>query len=363
MSTATDPIEDAIQQAMAERDDDEAEEPEGAEEEPEPEATEEGVEEPEADDEDDQSEEPGDGDEAGDETTEDDDEAEEDSGEGDSEAVEIPEEGTVRLPDGTEVSGQELRDGYLRQKDYTKKTQQAAKERREVQDLYNRMKSWYEERSSDPARWVGEIVTQYTDSPAATLSQAVAQTEDPTGTVAWAIRDLAEQGKLDDQFVQTFGLEEVANTAQHHESNDRVRQLEQRLERQERERQQTEQQRQIVTQYEQQWQRIKDSEGLQFESADEEANAKLATLKYAKENEIPDLEAAYAAKAYREGRQTSGGKQKSKGSSEKAKQAVQKKQQAKAMQRKAPAAQPKPRESGDIEGALRETASELGMDL
>lgn len=356
-------IDDAIQQALAETGAGE----EGAEEPAEePEGTEVGdTEEPELEGD---AEEPDDGDEPesdgdGDETTEDDDEAEEDSDEDDSEAVEIPEEGTVRLPDGTEVSGQELRDGYLRQKDYTKKTQQAAKERREVADLYNRMKSWYEERSANPAGWVNEIVTQYTDSPAATISEAVAQTEDPTGTVAWAIRSLAEQGKLDQQFVQTFGLEEIANTAKHHESNDEVRQLRERLDRQERERQQSEQQRQIVTQYEQQWQRIKDSEGLQFESADEEANAKLATLKYAKDNEIPDLEAAYAAKAYREGKPNGGKQPKQRGQSEKAKQAVQKKQQAKAMQRKAPAAQPKKREPGDIEGALLETASELGMDL
>ena len=62
------------------------------------------------------------------------------------------------------------------------------------------MRGWYEERTANPSDWVKEIVSG---------------AQDPTTVIAKALYELANDAKLDPQFVATFGIDagEVAESA------------------------------------------------------------------------------------------------------------------------------------------------------
>lgn len=231
-----------------------------------------------------------------DETSEEDDESDGDDGDEDEEGeddeqdsgpLEVTDDTVITLPDGSTTT---VKDALLRQADYTKKTQELAEQRREVEDLYTRMESWFNERAGNPVGWAEEIVTS---------------TQDPTATLAQAIVNLAQAGQLDPKFVETFGLESgpVADQAHTSKVDQRVDRLEQERE-EERQRAQAEQARQqALQQYRQQYAEIVRTEGLEFESTEAENAFKAELAEFAKTNQITDLRVAHDALARQKDRE------------------------------------------------------------
>lgn len=215
--------------------------------------------------------------------------------------IDVTEEDTIRLPDGTEVS---LKDAALRQADYTRKTQQLAEERREleaqqeqfqaeaqeVSDLYERMSEWYETRSANPAGWVQEIISG---------------TDNPTVTLARALKSLVDAGQLDEEFVEVFGLKgpEVRERAKDGESDERVARIEAELEERRQAEEAAKQQAAIVAEYQSQWRDVVSQNELTFADQGEERAAWLELLQFARDAEITDLRRAYAAMAWERAKQ------------------------------------------------------------
>ena len=288
---------------------------------------------------------------------------EDDDGDGEDGPVAVAEDATYVLPDGTEVSGSELRDGWLRQADYTRKTQALAKQRKDVESMQKQISDWIEERQSDPGKWVLEIAG---DNPPGVLAEAISSTEDPTSSLAWTIRTLAERGKLDEQFVQQFGLDEVAGKGLPPEQEDRIAKLEREL-REERERQsKDERTQQILETFNSQWDSIKTSEGLEYQSPAEEQAAKLDLMRFARDAGIPNLEHAWAASRYRQTRQQQVADNSADDDARKraSEHVAKKKKKARAVNR-APSQQaaPKTADPNDLDAVIRETFRESGEDV
>jgi hypothetical protein len=217
--------------------------------------------------------------------------------------VEVPPNGVLRLPDGTEVP---VEKAVLLQADYTRKTQELAEQRKqfegevenfgrvqyEVQQAYDQMRGWYEERASNPAGWIEEIVSS---SP------------DPTGTIAKALYDLAHSGRLDPSFVETFGIDsgEVAEKAKSVDNRtpSEIAELRARLDQREMAEAQEFAVRQQASVYQSQWDQIKQANGLQFSSPAEEVEAKRELLNFALQSKLTrSLTDAYDLMLVRTGR-------------------------------------------------------------
>lgn len=208
------------------------------------------------------------------EDTEEDAEVADTSGEA---VVELPSGGKVRLPDGTEV---DVDKAVLLQSDYTKKTQQLAEERKQfeneraqITDAYEKMRDWYEQRSSNPSDWVREIVEG---------------AGDPTATIAKALYELANNGKLDPEFVKAFGIDaaEVQQRAAKSDKDREVEELRKRLDQREATEAEQAAIRQQAAQYQAQWDEIKNTNGLNFDSGESEVEAKRELLNFALQNRL-----------------------------------------------------------------------------
>lgn len=199
-------------------------------------------------------------------------------------AVDIPEGAVIRLPDGTEVEADKA---VLFQSDYTKKTQQVAEERKQLEseraefetqrqqitDAYEQMRGWYEERVSNPSDWVKEIVSE---------------TQDPTTTIARALYELANDGRLDPQFVATFGIDagEVAERAKVSARDNELAELRRKMEERERTEQEQQRIREQAARYQSQWDQIKQANSLSYDSADAERAAKKELLEFAVKSQL-----------------------------------------------------------------------------
>ena len=228
-------------------------------------------------------------------------EDDDDTGSSDKPVIDVRDGAVLRLPDGTEVDASQA---VLLQKDYTKKTQQLAEERRQfdaareqVAQAYEEMRGWYGERAANPTAWVQEIVSG---------------SDDPTATIARALYDLAGQGTLDPNFVSTFGIDagEVADRANSSARDEEVAALKRRLEeREQSEQQAAHQQQQVraqVAYYQSQWGEIVNNHGLAFESPDAEREAKREVLEFAIENGLASsLTNAYDLMLVRKGKVSS----------------------------------------------------------
>jgi len=205
--------------------------------------------------------------------------------------IDINENASLRLPDGTVVPADKA---VLMQADYTRKTQELATNRKKFQEQvnqfrqyetqvsqqYNEMRAWYEQRAANPAAWITEIA---------------ASAPNATNVIAQALYELAQAGRLDPKFVEAFGIEkgdipEMAKTSRIEDEVTRLRlNLEQRdqkaaQEESERRRQELVQQRAQV--YESEWNQIKASNGLTFKDKAEELDAKRQLLQFAMENKL-----------------------------------------------------------------------------
>jgi len=221
-------------------------------------------------------------------------EDDDDTDQSDRPVIDVTEGAVLRLPDGTEVDASQA---VLLQRDYTKKTQQLAEERREfdeqrqqVTEAYEQMQNWYEERSNNPTEWVREIVSG---------------ADDPTATLARALYELANDGKLDPAFVATFGIDagEVAERAQKSERDRELDELRKKFS--DRERSEAEQLRvrEQAAVYQRQWDEIRSSHGVTFDSPDAERAAKKELLEFAVEAKLGhSLVDAYDLMMVRRGR-------------------------------------------------------------
>jgi hypothetical protein len=202
--------------------------------------------------------------------------------------IEVTEDDVILLPDGTEVN---VRESALRQADYTRKTQQIAEERKQVQakqqeldSVLESFESWYQDRAANPDRWISEIARSLPDRGVRTQM------------VARALKELAETGYLEDDFVQMFGLTAgpAAEFAKEPEE-DRVARLEAQLQAQQLEKDIELRVRQQASILQSQWDEIKSSYGLNFADPNLEFEAKRETLEFAKQNNVPSLRVAYDA--------------------------------------------------------------------
>jgi len=191
--------------------------------------------------------------------------------------IDIPDGAVLRLPDGTEVDSEQA---VLLQRDYTKKTQQLAEERKafeeqreQVSQAYEQMRGWYEERVGDPTGWVQEIVSG---------------AEDPTATIARALYELANAGKLDPAFVATFGIDagEVAERAKVSERDRELDELRRKVDQRERTEQEQARIREQAAAYQSQWEQIKAANGIDFDSPDAEREAKKELLEFAVQSKL-----------------------------------------------------------------------------
>ena len=219
----------------------------------------------------------------------------------DAAVVEVPNGAVLRLPDGTEVEADKA---VLFQSDYTKKTQQLAEERKtldsekaefesdrqKVTEAYEQMRNWYESRNANPTEWVKEIITE---------------AKDPTATIAKALYELANDGRLDPEFVKTFGIDagEVAQRATELKRNSELDELRQKVEARER----TEAEQKAIAEqarkYQAEWDEIKSDKGLSFESSAAEIDAKRELLNFALQNRVShSLKDAYDLMLVRTGR-------------------------------------------------------------
>jgi hypothetical protein len=212
--------------------------------------------------------------------------------------VAVTEEDTIVLPDGTEVS---VRDAALRQRDYTRKTQALAEER----------KAFDAEREKylSAVDYVNNLQDAWGRNQAEVVSGFVASTEDPTLILSQVIVELAKAEKLDPKFIETFGItpEVQDKWASEAKNQGELQELKSRLSRFEKERAAAEaasavdaEQARLVAEYENQWAQIKATAKFDLDPV-KENEAKLELLQYALENEIPNLLVAWKAIQFERG--------------------------------------------------------------
>lgn len=376
MPEPSDPILDAIEETVAEYQDSLAEEqPETPDEEPEEFDDEvdedEDLDESEESDEDELEEEDDDleDEESDEEESEEEDEGEEDDE--DEEPVALDDETEVELPDGSKATLKDLREGYLRHSDYTKKTQEVAAMRQKVQQTAQRLQEYVQQRADNPVAWAAEIANG-TDDPSETLAGVIGQSTDIGGMFAQTVRHLVESGQLPKQMVEALNLTDVAEQAKSSASESRIerleRQLEERDQREKQTREEQAQQQEILAEFDSQWERIKENEGLEYEDPDSEFDEKIDLMRFAYQRGTDDLELAYAARKYMSSTDDDAPtkakrSKRKKGASKKAEDALKRKRKSSAMSRKPTGGpSPKPRKGPtSYKDAAREAAAELGV--
>lgn len=209
--------------------------------------------------------------------------------------VAVNDDDVLKLPDGTEVS---VKEALLRQADYTRKTQAVAEERKELDAQL--------ESFSEAINYVENLRNSWTENPVNVISAFVSSTEDATLTFTQVLVDLAQNDKIDQQFLDTFGItKEVRDTwSNTSKQSNELADVKRRLESFETDKVRQEQSyaeqlavQEAVAGYESQWNSIKHEFDLNL-PLDEELQLKIKTLEYASEKGILDLRTAYAAVSF-----------------------------------------------------------------
>lgn len=209
----------------------------------------------------------------------------EDDREGSDEPLELEDESKVILKDGTETTLGELREGALRRDDYTRKTQELAEQRKELEQQREK---------------IDRFTAAFDDDPVGVLEKLVSVQSQPTHAVAYLLKNLAENGVLDEEFARTFIPEggTVRRTADQAKEEDRLSKIESQLEQRQAEEKQRLEREETLATFEKQWTSAVDKAGLQFESQEQEQELLREVLQYGVDNEITNIEAAYAAYAW-----------------------------------------------------------------
>jgi len=195
-----------------------------------------------------------------------------------------------------EVTLDELKSGYQRQADYT----------REKQALKAEIEAFTEEKSlvSEQLSAIEELDKAWSNDPSQVITQFAASTDNPTQTVALLIKELATANLLDSDFIRIFGITPEVQAEWRKESEIvQLRNSTQKVS-SDKEAELQEAQMEIEVQkainaYDKQIDEILESEGLDYTSKQRTAFRQSLT-RYAADNELTNLKAAYKAFKYEE---------------------------------------------------------------
>lgn len=196
-----------------------------------------------------------------------------------------------------EVTLEELKAGYQRQADYTRKAQALAAEREELETTV--------EAFSETLQTLQDLDSAWDESPVQVLAHFASSTDNPTYTVALLIKELAAADLLERDFLEMFGITPEVRDAWSKESE--VETLKRKVSASESEKARQQQEieyeaevQKAIAEYDRQIDEILSTEGLELTGKQRNAfRSKLA--QYAADNELTNLKAAYKALKYEEG--------------------------------------------------------------
>lgn len=195
-----------------------------------------------------------------------------------------------------EVTIDELKSGYQRQADYTRKAQQLAAEKAEFEASV--------EEFSETLGALQQLDAAWEDNPVQVLTHFTANTKNPTHTVALLIKELASANMLERAFLDTFGItssvrDEWAKESEVNNLRTRVARTESEQAEKDRQAQYEAEVNKAIAEYDRQIDNILDSEGLEL-TVQQRNVFRSRLAEYAHKNEITNLEAAYKALQYEE---------------------------------------------------------------
>jgi hypothetical protein len=234
------------------------------------------------------------------------------SSEDDSEDSDVSDEDLEKLQvkvDGEiiEVTIDELKSGYQRQADYTRKAQALAAEKDQLELAV--------EEFGETLGTLQQLDSAWEENPVKVLAHFTANTQNPTQSIALLIKELAAAGMLDSEFMDVFGItpdvrsawgreSEVENLRQRAASTEKV--TSQKL-------QEAEYEKQVqsaIAEYDRQIDQILDAEGVDLTVKQRNAfRSRLAS--YAHDNELTNLTSAYKALKYEDSQKKKAQAQKS----------------------------------------------------
>ena len=236
-----------------------------------------------------------------------------------------------------EVTLDELKAGYQRQADYTREKQALKKEL----ETFEATQAEF----SETIQAIQQLDDAWEENPVGVLAQFAANTQNPTQAVALLIKELASANLLDQSFLEAFGVTPDVQKQWAQESE--VEQLRAKTSKTESAREKELQEARMelevqkaVAEYERQIDDILASEGLNL-TVVERNKFRQELAKYAAENELTNLKAAYKAFKYEEAQ---------------TKKALAKKTAERAKQKKVASVSAR---SGDSEGSPIQDASDL----
>jgi hypothetical protein len=206
---------------------------------------------------------------------------------------------TVKVDGQTlEVTLDELKNGYQRQADYTRDKQQL---KVQVEEFEKVRESFTEQISA-----LEELDEAWEENPVGVLTHFTSNTANPTQAVALLIKDLAAANLLDSQFLQMFGITpDVQQQWAQEKELTTLRTSNQKgtsyQERQLAEAQQELEIQRAITEYDAQIDDIIEDEGLNF-NVKQRTAFRQELAKYAADNDLTNLKAAYKAFKYEEGK-------------------------------------------------------------
>tara|TARA_R110000868_G_scaffold99893_2_gene274744 strand:+ start:897 stop:1907 length:1011 start_codon:yes stop_codon:yes gene_type:complete len=195
-----------------------------------------------------------------------------------------------------EVTLKELKSGYQRQADYTRKAQALAAE-----------KESFEQAAAEFGDTLGslqQLDSAWEENPVKVLAHFASNTNNPTHSVALLIKELASAGLLDSEFMEVFGItSDVRETWGRESEVDNLRRRVASTEKNTSERlKEVEYEKQVqeaIADYDRQIDEILDGEGVDLTVSQRNAfRTRLAT--YAHDNELTNLKAAHKALKYEE---------------------------------------------------------------
>jgi len=196
-----------------------------------------------------------------------------------------------------EVTIDELKSGYQRQADYTRKAQALAAEKQELESAIAEY--------GDTLQTLQELDNAWDDNPVQVLAHFASNTENPTQAVAQLIKELAVNNLLEQDFMEVFGITSNIRKAWSQEVQaDRVKRAAQQDRQQERSRveefEYEQEVQQAIAEYDSQIDEILDAEGVELTVKQRDAfRSRLAG--YAHSNDITNLKAAYKAMKFEDG--------------------------------------------------------------
>lgn len=193
-----------------------------------------------------------------------------------------------------EVTVDELKAGYQRQADYTRKAQALAAEKQEFETTVGQF--------GETLQTLQQLDTAWEENPVQVLAHFTANTANPTQAVALLIKELATAGMLERDFMEMFGI--TPDVRQGWSKESEVNNLKKRVSQTETEQSQKlnelayeQEVQKALAQYETQIDEILESEGLDLTVKQRNAfRSRLA--QYAHDNELTNLKAAYKALKY-----------------------------------------------------------------